>query len=122
MAARVECGETAAYHRHRRRRETVCEPCRQAWNAHNRDRRRRAKAAQREARAASTIWAARDVDRLTIRVHLPTGPVGFGALAGTTRPHPFVPDRGTGTLCRLCFGWCTDYRRLGMPATQEVAA
>lgn len=36
--------------------------------------------------------------------------VAVGALAGTSTPHPFVPDGSTGTSCMACFGWCSDYR------------
>jgi hypothetical protein len=47
------------------------------------------------------------------RVRLPSGLVPLGALAATTRSHPFVPDGWTGTSCLLCFGWCTDPRHTG---------
>lgn len=35
----------------------------------------------------------------------------LGAFAATGRLHVFVPDGDLGTLCMLCFGWSSDYRR-----------
>lgn len=48
-------------------------------------------------------------------VHLPGGVIPLGALAGSDRAHPFVPDGHTGTLCMACFGWCNDYRHWTNP-------
>lgn len=57
-----------------------------------------------------------NANRMRRLIHLPAGAIPLGALAGTARPHPFLPDGWTGTTCLACFGWCSDPQHLGRPA------
>lgn len=83
------------------------------------ERQRRYRAERRAAREASTAQQiereVRTANSSRLRevrvVRLPGGRVfALGAFAGTECVHPFVPDGATGTSCRLCFGWSSDYR------------
>lgn len=53
------------------------------------------------------------------RVRVGNTVVPLGALAGTDKPHSFVPDAWSATSCQICFGWSDDTRHLG---SRTVAA
>lgn len=113
------CGTTAAYDRHRRRRQKPCGPCRQANNVRKNKRYQRKNASQVAAERAKINREIRaDIRKANARreirtVQMPSGPVQLGKFAGTKTAHPHVPDGWTGTSCVLCFGWCTDPRHAG---------
>jgi hypothetical protein len=105
------CGTTAAYARHRRRREAPCQHCRTAWNAYNNMLKVRKRAASRMPAHQMAIAAVAYRNLATRRIPLPNGTsFAMGALAGTAVAHGFIGDSHTGTQCLACFGWLDDPR------------
>jgi hypothetical protein len=69
----IKCGTLPGYRRHTRKREKPCEPCREVYNEHERDRKAALKAALRAAQSGSAGAVKPARQRVQVRWLIPRG-------------------------------------------------